>query len=73
MGSNRLSPSEAFQATLDLFEVGLALMRQNLKRTYPDATDAEIDRRLVEWLHDRPGAEFGDCVGRPIDAAVRFK
>jgi hypothetical protein len=53
--------AEALETTFDLFDVGLDLMRQNLKRADPSAADEEIDRRLVEWLHQRPGAEAGDC------------
>lgn len=57
-----LSLAEAFQVTLDLFDFGVEVMRQNLKRAYPSATDDEIDDRLDAWLHERPGAEEGDCV-----------
>jgi hypothetical protein len=53
--------AEALQTTLDLFDAGLDLMRQNLRRADPSATDDEIDDRLVNWLHERPGAEAGDC------------
>lgn len=56
------SLAEAFQATLDLFDFGVELMRQNLKRTHPTANDEEIDDRLDAWLRDRPGAEAGDCM-----------
>jgi hypothetical protein len=66
MPSSPGSAQDAFLVTLDLFETGLALMRQNLKRAEPDATDDDIDRRLREWLRHRPGAETGDCVGRPL-------
>lgn len=66
MASARLSPADAFRATLDLFEAGVALMRQNLRRQHPHATEAEIDDRLRAWLRYRPGAEFGDCPGRVI-------
>jgi hypothetical protein len=59
-------------ATLDLFQTGADLMRQNLRRRYPDAHEHEIDRLLREWLLDRPGAEAGDCPGRPIDVKSRF-
>ena len=69
MRSLPLSDSGAFQATLDLFETGLRLMRQNLRRDDPEATDAEIDRRLGQWLRQRPGAEGGDCLGRSVDLA----
>jgi hypothetical protein len=40
------SAGNAFRTTLDLFETGLGLMRQNLRRNHPDATEQEIERRL---------------------------
>ena len=54
-----------YRLTMDLFAAGEALMRQNLRRTFPSASPEEIETRLVEWLHRRPGAEHGDAVGRP--------
>jgi hypothetical protein len=51
--------------TLDLFEAGVQMMRQNLKRKHPGAPETEIDRLLVEWLEKRRGAEHGDGEGRP--------
>jgi hypothetical protein len=67
MSSRPSSVVAAFRTTLDLFETGLELMRQNLRRRHPEATDADIERLLSEWLVDRPGAKFGDCAGRPVD------
>jgi hypothetical protein len=66
------SVSEAFRATLDLFQTGVDLTRQNLRRRHPDADEREIERLLQEWLLERPGAEAGDCPGRPIDVKSRF-
>jgi hypothetical protein len=43
------------------------MMRQNLRRRFPDADQQEIAARLAQWLQERPGAEHGDCVGRPVD------
>lgn len=60
-----LSPSEKLVVALDLAEVGYEMMHENLRRRHPDASDDEIQRLLTEWLHDRPGAEHGDGVGRP--------
>ena len=56
-----------FQTTLDLFSMGVELMRQNLRRADPEASADEIDGRLQNWLQERPGAEFGDCTGRRRD------
>jgi hypothetical protein len=37
---------DAFRATLDLFEMGVDVIRQNLRRRHRDACEAEIDRLL---------------------------
>ena len=50
----------------DLFDAGLDMMRQTLRRRYPDESDAEIERRVDRWLHERPGAEDGDAPGRRV-------
>jgi hypothetical protein len=64
--------ANAFRTTLDLFETGLDLMRENLRRSHPDAGDEEIEVLLHKWLLDRPGAKFGDCSGRSVDVNTRF-
>lgn len=66
------STREALRTTLDLFGTGLDLMRQNLKRNHPEANEDEIDRKLSQWLQERPGAESGDCVGRLVDMSARL-
>jgi hypothetical protein len=66
------SISDAFRTTLDLFQTGVDLMRQNLRSRHPDANEHEVDRLIQAWLLERPGAEFGDCPGRPIDVKSRF-
>jgi hypothetical protein len=58
--------------TIDLFQTGLDLMRQNLRRRHPDVTEDEIEQLLQRWLLERPGAEAGDCPGRIVDASTRF-
>ena len=59
-----------FQTTLDLFSMGVELMRQNLRRADPEASADDIDGRLQDWLQERPGAEFGDCPGRRRDVGT---
>jgi len=66
------SAARAFRLTLDLFDTGLQLMRQNLCRIDPHADQEEIDRRLRAWIRERPGAEYGDCPGRPVDVDTRI-
>jgi hypothetical protein len=64
--------ARTFRLTLDLFDAGVQLMRQNLRRRSPEADEKAIDRQLVSWLRERPGAEHGDCQGRPLDINTRI-
>lgn len=50
----------------ELHEAGVALMRQNLRRRMPHASEEEIDACLAIWLRERPGAELGDAEGRAV-------
>ncbi len=59
------TPAQRLRTALDLFEFGLDMMRQKLRRKSPDAGEDEIQAQLVARLQDRPGAELGDGVGRP--------
>lgn len=72
MPSTSPSVAAAFRTTLDLFDTGVELMSQNLRRRHPEATDDVIEQLLHEWLHDRPGATGGDCPGRIVDLKTRL-
>jgi hypothetical protein len=65
--------AEAFEVTLELHSTGLDVMRQNLRRLHMGADRETADRLLNDWLRERAGARFGDCVGRPIDPAARLR
>ena len=67
-----LTPAEKLEIALELFESGVAMMRENLKRQHPSESHAQIEERLRQWIRHRPGAEDGDCVGRKIDPSTRF-
>jgi hypothetical protein len=58
--------AERLRLALEMHAVAEAMMRQRLRREYPDADDAEIEARIVAWLQERPGAESGDASGRPV-------
>lgn len=66
-----MRPVDAFRTTLDLHATGVEMERQTLRRTYPSASEAEIARRLQDWLRHRPGAETGDADGRLVDLRSR--
>lgn len=38
---------QKFQLTLELHEAGVDMMRQNLRRRYPEATSGDIEAKLV--------------------------
>ena len=59
-----MSPAEKLRAALELHEVGVAVMRQNLRRRHPEAPPSRIEQLLLTWLRTRPVAEHGDSVGR---------
>ena len=63
--------AERLRTTLDLHETGVALMRQNLRRAHPEASDSEIEQLLQAWLCERPGAPDGDAEGTPVDLQHR--
>jgi Rv0078B-related antitoxin len=50
----------------DLYQTGEDMMRQRLRREHPDLSAAEIEALVMEWLLERPGAEFGDACGKPV-------
>ena len=50
----------------ELHELAEAMVRQNWLRRHPGATADEVEAAVGAWLANRPGAEFGDCEGRPI-------
>lgn len=66
-----MSPDERLRVALELFESGVAMMREKLRREFPSETEVQIEARLRRWLRHRPGAEHGDCVGRRIDLSSR--
>jgi hypothetical protein len=54
------------RAAFELSALGESIRRAQLRREYPDATDAQIEALVIAWLQTRPGAEHGDAWGRPI-------
>jgi Rv0078B-related antitoxin len=54
------------RTALDLFETGVEMMRQKLRRDHPGLADHEIEAQVRAWLREGPGAEFGDAVGRRV-------
>lgn len=60
------------RAAFDLFDLAVAIQRQNLRRRHPDASLEEIGSLLNAWLLHRPGAEHGDASGPDFRSSSRF-
>ena len=60
-------PAAKLRLALDLFDSGVAMMWETLRRRFPDASDQTIAEALALWLRERPGAEHGDTAGRVRD------
>jgi hypothetical protein len=65
MSERPMRPEEKLRLALDMFDTGVDLMRQRLRREHPELDLAAIERLVEEWLSTRPGAEHGDGVGIP--------
>lgn len=44
------SPGEKLAQALEIFETGIRLKRAALKKACPDASEAEIERYIEQWL-----------------------
>lgn len=54
------------RVAFDLYDTGLAMMRQNLRRRFPGESETAISRRLLEWRLRRADAPDGDAEGRLV-------
>jgi hypothetical protein len=61
------------ELAFDLYEAAEEIMRQNLRRRNPGASEEEIEEGIREWLRRRPGAEHGDGVGRLTSKLCRYR
>ncbi|MCI0652070.1 MAG: hypothetical protein L0Z55_09315 [Planctomycetes bacterium] len=52
---------ERVRTMFELYDLAEKMMRQTLVRRHPGETPKQIETRLVAWLHERPGAEYGDA------------
>jgi hypothetical protein len=56
--------AEKLRTALEMYGLGESILREKLRRTHPEASAAEIEAKVWEWLAQRPGAEHGDAPGR---------
>ncbi|MBK6748474.1 MAG: hypothetical protein IPG67_00225 [Acidobacteria bacterium] len=56
-----------FQLLMELRRLGERTFLHKLRQKHPDLTPQQINEELSKWYRIRPGAEFGDGVGRVGD------
>jgi hypothetical protein len=61
---SELDSEARLQVAFQLVTDGLEIMRQNLRRANPAASEEKIEQMLVDWLASRRGAEAGDIDDR---------
>ena len=61
----RETPGEKLRIAFALIDVAERMLRQRLRREYPEISDEVLEERVGAWYSRRPGAEFGDGVGIP--------
>ena len=57
--------AEGIRMAIELYGAAESLLRERLRDEHPEETEEQIELRIREWLHRRPGAEAGDAKGRP--------
>jgi hypothetical protein len=54
----------SLQDVIEIHDLGVAMMRQNLGRTMPDATPEEVERTLTAWLRASPPGDHREALTR---------
>ena len=52
---------------LELADIAERMVRARLRRVHPELGDSEIEARVLEWLHERPGAVDGDAERQRVE------
>jgi hypothetical protein len=64
--SHAETPTERLRATFELIDFAERMLRQRLRREFPDISDQALEERVSAWYERRPGAELGDGEGIPV-------
>jgi hypothetical protein len=46
-------------AAFDLYQAAEDMKRMQLRRRHPEASDEEIEEKILEWLRERPALPVG--------------
>ncbi len=61
-----MTPAEKLETVFRLFDLAREMMREQLRRRFPQDPEERIEQKLRDWVMTRPGAEHGDSWGRPM-------
>lgn len=67
-----LSASEKLAIAEELLNIAAFQFVRRLKESRPSITEEEVEKELTKWYQNRPGAEFGDGPGTPVDLRKYF-
>ncbi len=59
-------PRYGMLIAMELAEMGANIRGERFRREHPGADEAEVRACIQAWWLERPGAPFGDAVGRPV-------
>lgn len=63
--------AEHLEDALELADLAERMVRARLRREHPGWNEDELDARVLAWLHERPGAEYGDAEGVAVEPPFR--
>lgn len=53
-GKETQAAAARLRQALEMHEFGLEMMRQNLRRRFPEESPEQIEARFLAWLEERP-------------------
>ncbi len=59
-------PKSGMAIAFELFELALLMRGERHRREHPEATEEEVAAVVQAWKTDRPGAPYGDAIGRVV-------
>lgn len=69
VGMRRETPADRLRLAMAMQREGTEMMRRNLRRKHPEASEAELDALLDEWLLSREPDAPGRCIAWPTRRA----
>lgn len=60
------SPAQRLAASFEIFDLAVHFVRARLRRELATDDPKFVEEGVRSWLRERPGAEHGDGVGRPV-------